>query len=116
MPFDFDIFKAFVLQSLLPDSLLESLRAQRLREPSYGYCNLMFRRFSNREADEIGLDNIIRQANEEEDIRTAVKRVSEYGFDINIGSYDEPSGRDLQVGVRMNEEAELTMRIMERLE
>jgi hypothetical protein len=113
---DPDEFKAFVVGSLRPDRLLDSLREQRARRPDYGYCSIVFRRFSTKEATEIGLDDIIRQASADEDIRAAILAISEYGFQVMIDSYDEPSGRDLQITVRQNDRAELAMRISERLD
>jgi len=109
-------FKAFIVERLRPDRLLGSLREQRARRPDYGYCNIVFRRFSNRDATEIGLDDIIRQANADEDIRAAISRISEYGFKVQISTYDEPSGRDLQISVEQHDRAELTMIMVERLD
>ncbi|HWW59061.1 MAG TPA: hypothetical protein VN047_19355 [Sphingopyxis sp.] len=113
---DPDEFKAFIVESLGPDRLLGSLREQRSRRPDHGYCNIVFRRFSIKEATEIGLDDIIRRANADKDIRAAISRISDYGFQILVGTYDEPSGRDLQVAVRQDDRAELTMRISEGLD
>jgi len=113
---DPDEFKAFIVERLRPDRLLGSLREQRDRRPDYGYCNIVFRRFSTKEAAEIGLDDIIQQANAAEYIRAAISRISEYGFQVLIGSYDEPSGRDLQITVRQDDRAELAMRISEGLD
>ena len=113
---DLDDFKAFVVANLRPDRLLGSLREQRARRPDYGYCNIVFRRFSNTEAAEIHLDDFILRANASEDVRAAVSRISEYGFQIQIGTYDEPSGRDLQVGIMQDDEAEISMRTYEGLD
>ena len=113
---DRDGFKAFAIQSLRPDILLVRLREQRSRQPGYGYCNLSFQRFSIREANAAELDDLVLQANEDEDVRAAVARVSDFGFHVKIGTYDEPSGRDLQVSVKQDEEAEFTMRMIEGLD
>ncbi|MDR7060582.1 MULTISPECIES: hypothetical protein [unclassified Sphingopyxis] len=113
---DPDEFRAFIVESLRPDRLLGSLREQRARRPDYGYCNIVFRRFSTKEATEIGLDHIVRQANADEDIRAAISQMSEYGFQVLIGSYDEPSGRNLQIALRQDDRAELAMRISEGLD
>lgn len=42
--------------------------------------------------------------------------ISEYGFQVLIGTYDEPSGRDFQVAIKQDDEAELHMRISEGLD
>ncbi|WP_411338941.1 hypothetical protein V6U71_13525 [Sphingopyxis sp. J-6] len=113
---DWDEFKAFAVQALRPDHLLASLREHRSRRPDYGYCNIAFRRFSIREAEEMGLDELIEQADSDSDISSALSRLRAYGFEVRIASYDEPGGRDLQIGIKQDDEAELAMRITERLE
>lgn len=112
---DFDIFKAFVIQSLLPERVLASLREQRTQQPQFGYCMIVFRRYSNALAEEIRLNDLIRHANADDDISVAIARLTAYGFEIKIAVYDEPSGRDLHIGIKQDEEAELMMRMMERL-
>ncbi len=71
---------------------------------------------SNAKAKEIDIDDFLRCANEDPDINLAVARVEEYGFEVLIGTYDEPSGRMLMVSVKQDEDAELKMRMQERLD
>ena len=113
---NWDEFQAFAVKALRPDQLLTSLRENRLRRPDYGYCNIVLRRFSNQEAEEMGLDELIQRANFDSDISAALSRLRAYGFEVRIASYDEPGGRDLQIGIKQDAEAEIAMRIMERLE
>lgn len=71
---------------------------------------------SNAKAKEIDIDDFLHCANEDPDINLAVARVEEYGFEVLIGTYDEPSGRMLMVSVKQDEDAELKMRMQERLD
>lgn len=64
----------------------------------------------------MGLDELIEQADSDSDISSALSRLRAYGFEVRIASYDEPGGRDLQIGIKQDDEAELAMCITERLE
>ena len=106
---DWDAFQAFVIRNLEPDRLLANLRQQRSQEPDYPFCYQYFWRFRSGDADKPGLDQNMDRIRAVPAVAAAVARIEAYGFSVRISTYDEPSGRDLFVGMKQDPAAEARM-------
>lgn len=113
---DWEAFKAFVIAHLQPPRLLDELRKQRQREPNYPYCYQYFWRFRDHETNTAELSARIARFREDPAVAAAIARIDAYGFEVRIGTYDEPGHQDLFVGMKQDLAAELRMKQAEGLD